>query len=462
MSNDLNPWIDPNEEVIIPKEETTSQMKNGLEVVRSIINSSNINQSVKKGFPIEVFPKEIQDVIKECNESANFHKDYLSAGIMSAIATAIGGDMRINNSKWWDAPILWNCIVGNAGNGKTHSLNWAMKPIEAKEQGIFDEYKSQMQDYEFNDSEGDKPVYLNRVFKDFTIETLAVNLEHNEKGLIVFNDELKGWISKMNAPNSAGDEDNWLESFNGNSITVNRMGREPLRVDRTSINVLGGIQPSRLSSITSGGRSESGFMDRLLFYYPEQTEPLKWNDDAELNENTTKYYTSIVNGIEARGYINFTTRKEDRLNIWKPWYEVNNAKYHEDDREAGLQSKLVTYFWRFALILEVLKQEVSKDYSNVISAESLNGAIELAEYFRGTANKVLDFTKLSPEEKLPQDKRSLFYDLPEKAEFTTGEAEVKGKEFGLNSKAVQRFLKDSKLFTKVSRGKYVRKTNRRS
>jgi hypothetical protein len=310
-----------------------------------------------------------------------------------------------------------------------------MKPIEGKEQAIFESYKSEMQDYEFNDSEGDKPVYLNRVFKDFTIETLAVNLEHNEKGLIVFNDELKGWISKMNAPNSAGDEDNWLESFNGNSITVNRMGREPLRVDRTSINVLGGIQPSRLSSITSGGRSESGFMDRLLFFYPEQTEPLKWNDESELNENTTKYYISIVNGIEARGYVNFTTRKEDRLNIWKPWYELNNAKYHGDDREAGLQSKLVTYFWRFALILEVLKQEVSKDYSNVVSAESLNGAIELAEYFRGTANKVLDFTKSSSEDRLPDNKRMLLYDLPETM-FTTSEAKSRGAEFGLDAKAV--------------------------
>jgi hypothetical protein len=448
MSTNLNAWIDPNCEFT-----KRVSLNEGKERVKELIKSRKTDN---KGFPIEVFPEEIQRVISEVVKSNNFHPDYLSAGIMSATATAIGGDMRVFNSKWWDSPILWNCIVGIAGNGKTHSLNWAMKPIEGKEQAIFENYKNEMQDYEFNDSEGVKPVYINRVFKDFTIETLAVNLEHNEKGLVVFNDELKGWISKMNTPNSAGDEDNWLESFNGNSITVNRIGREPLRVDKTSINVLGGIQPSRLTSITSGGRSESGFLDRILFYYPEKTDALKWNDDAELNEATTEYYTSIINGIESRGYVNFQSLKEDRINVWQPWYNDNNEKYNNDPKGAELQSKLVTYFWRFALVLEVLKQEVSKEYTTTISKESLLGAVKLTDYFRMTANKVVDFTTKTPEEKLEGIKKTFYYELPESNEFKTSQAYEIGKGIGMSRASIARMLKDKGLFKKVGHGRHIK------
>ena len=337
-----------------------------------------------------------------------------------------------------------------------------MKPIEDKEAGIYAAYKEEMQDHEFNEPSKDKPAYLNRVFKDFTIETLAINLQHNEKGLVVFNDELNGWISKMNSPNSSGNEDNWLESFNGSSITVNRVGREPLRVERTNINVLGGIQPSRLSSITSGGRSESGFLDRLLFFYPDIPESLEWNDDADVDDAVNDRYASIINGIQSRGYTNFTTLKEDRVNIWKPWYDSNNSKYKDDSASAGLQSKLVTYFWRLALVLEVLKQEVSKEYTTVISKESLLGAIKLVEYFRGTANKVVDFTKSSSEDRLPDSKKMLLYDLPEAQTFTTSEAKNRGADFGMDERAVQRFLKDSEFFTKMGHGQYLRGKNRRS
>ena len=450
MSTDLNEWVDPNKtKAILSIEEAKARI---------------LKKEVKPptSFPIEVFPDEIQSVLRELKESKNYNTDFTSAGVMSTVASAIGSDIEIFNGQWKTPAILWNCVVGNRGTNKTHPLSWTVSPIDKLDKEIHAKYALDYDEHIFNESTGPVPKLKNRVFKDFTLETIAANLEHNEKGLMVFNDELNGWISKMNAPNSAGAEDNWLEAFNGNSITVNRIkdGRT-LRVDKPIVNVLGGIQPDRLINVSSGGRFENGFFDRMLFYYPDNLEPLTWNTTQTKGDPSGDYYASVVNSIEARSQALLTVPKNYIEDIYKPWYDSNNKKYFYDPSSAGLQSKLVTYYWRLVLVLEVLKQEVSKQHSDIVSEESMLGALKLVEYFRGTANKVLDFISDWPEDKLPTDKRTLFFELPENEVFTAGEADVIGDSLNMSRRAVNRFLKDTKLFTKVSRGKYLRGANRK-
>jgi hypothetical protein len=74
----------------------------------------------KHSFPIEVFPKSIQNLIINAKETVGYNPEYLSAGILSTCATAIGSYVRLFNGSYENPPILWLNIIGRSGDGKTH------------------------------------------------------------------------------------------------------------------------------------------------------------------------------------------------------------------------------------------------------------------------------------------------------------------------------------------------------
>ena len=75
----------------------------------------------------------------------------------------------------------------------------------------------------------------------------------------------------MNKYREGSDEQFWLSSFDGETWVSNRKSTGVSMIDNPHIPIIGGIQPSVLTELASGGnRSDSGFMDRILFSYPEK------------------------------------------------------------------------------------------------------------------------------------------------------------------------------------------------
>ena len=85
-------------------------------------------QTLKKGFPLDVFPEAIQELIINAHETKGFPKDFLSAGILSNCATAIGNSVSLYNGSYTSKPILWVSIIGTRGTNKTHPLTFATPP----------------------------------------------------------------------------------------------------------------------------------------------------------------------------------------------------------------------------------------------------------------------------------------------------------------------------------------------
>jgi hypothetical protein len=96
-------------------------------------------------------------------------------------------------------------------------------------------------------------------------------------------DELAGWLEGMQRYSGGGtDRPFWLEAFGGRGFTVERMGREPLTIDRLSIGVLGGIQPDRLKSLLFKS-DDDGLLARFLPIWPEPAplrRPQAWGDET--------------------------------------------------------------------------------------------------------------------------------------------------------------------------------------
>jgi hypothetical protein len=82
-------------------------------------------------FPVDIFPKVIQEVIQEAHNKYQFALDYLGSGILAAISSAIVNSLKVK-SGWEEKGNLFTVIVGRPGDSKSHALNFCFKPIHIK------------------------------------------------------------------------------------------------------------------------------------------------------------------------------------------------------------------------------------------------------------------------------------------------------------------------------------------
>lgn len=119
---------------------------------------------------------------------------------------------------------------------------------------------------------------------DATTAKLGALLADNPKGagILVFRDELAGWLASLDNETNRGDKAFYLEGYNGTaSFPVDRIGRGSIVVSPFCLSVFGGIQPGPLTRYMMGASQsmeQDGFLARFqVLVYPDP-KPWKWVD----------------------------------------------------------------------------------------------------------------------------------------------------------------------------------------
>jgi putative DNA primase/helicase len=87
------------------------------------------------------------------------------------------------------------------------------------------------------------------ILNDSTVEKLGELLNQNPNGLLLFRDELIGWLRTLDREGHENDRAFYLEAWNGNgSYTYDRIGRGTLHIKAACVSILGGIQPGPLNN----------------------------------------------------------------------------------------------------------------------------------------------------------------------------------------------------------------------
>ena len=74
-------------------------------------------------FPVEVFPKEIQDIISDTHTCLNFTVDHIAACLLFVASIAVGNSVIVEiKNEWMDKAILYVALVGKPGTNKTAPL----------------------------------------------------------------------------------------------------------------------------------------------------------------------------------------------------------------------------------------------------------------------------------------------------------------------------------------------------
>lgn len=439
--------------------------------------ASDNGAATKNPFPVAAFPAPVQQIISETNDSLNFPIDFTGAALLHTAALAIGNtyEIRIKNT-WTESPILYTALVSRSGKIKTPPLKFALQPLMEKDKATYSDYKEHSREYKNyqklskeerkreNLSEPDVPVWLKHILQDYTPEALIEAHSFNKRGIGVYSDELAGWFKNFNKYNKGSEEQFWLSSWSKTQITVDRKNSDPILIPNPFISVIGGIQNGVLEELKKGSKGQNGFIDRILFAFPDHLTSPKFSDQ-DLNNSIVIIWQDIVARLMSLPcLLDETGNPEPKILEFAPeaktifikWFDRNAELMDEaeNDSIASLYAKLNQYVLRFSLTMELLQWACGESEKENIGVDAVNGAIKLAEYFRNTALKVHEIVS-DPLAGLAADKKVLFLELPDVFKTAEGIKIAEGLEIPKDTfhKDLGRFQENG-FIEKLSQGKY--------
>lgn len=364
-------------------------------------------------FPIDIFPEGVRNYMLSCNSTLSSSFDYLGSALLWTTSIVIGNSIQIEVKRGWvEVCNLWLALVGKAGIGKTPSISnitFPLTTLNSKEIKKYVQSKQKYTDYQCLSKkekelveEIKEPNKTQFIVNDITLEALVELHDENKNGIGVLKDELAGWLKGMNQYRAGADLEHWLSSWNGKEINLNRKTSKSSFVDKAFIPVLGGIQPGILENYYTEDNKDSGFLDRLLFAYPDLNVE-KYNED-EMEESYINWYSDYITSFFQ--VIRNNVRKNESGEI-KPlisrfseeakreWVRIFNditEKQNSDEENEYLKSMLPkqkSYIPRFALIINTLDcYERNDNNLYEISKESILKAEKLSTYFISMAKKI--------------------------------------------------------------------------
>jgi hypothetical protein len=260
-------------------------------------------------FPLEVLSPKLQEVIRRTSKGAGATPAHVAVPLLGITSGLIGYSRRVKATASWVQPATcWTALVGYSGTGKTPGHNVTRRAAKEVEQSrkkdeekrkrdhetkkqaakaAYDSWKQKVQEAteagrpppEMPEAAVDpgKYVPIRLIVNDGTIERLAELLQARPHGIVLVRDELAALFLNMQRYSGGRDDEFWLESWNGEPHTVERMGRM-LSVDHLLIGVVGGMQPDKLVASFEG--DHDGKYARMLFAWPDEPGWLGLNNDA--------------------------------------------------------------------------------------------------------------------------------------------------------------------------------------
>ena len=256
--------------------------------------------------PLDAFPAKIQDMILALARQENYSIEYMMASLLVAVSTAIGNAVNIRiRGGWISNPALYMILVGRPGMGKTPPLDFAFRPIRKHDAKIIKQFKLDMEHYnsliennkvkkDKSSSLPDKPVLRRIIISDFTPEALMRALDDNQRGVVVYVDEIMGMFNAVNQYSKGQLIEQLLTAFSGKPLDVSRCSIPvPIHIEHPFINIVGTMQTTRMHELIEKGYKDNGLIDRIIFVYPSSQEISDWGLDEDSSVSTFGKYSSM-------------------------------------------------------------------------------------------------------------------------------------------------------------------------
>jgi hypothetical protein len=394
-----------------------------------------------RAFDYCLLPEALRGWIADLAERAQCPPDYAAAGAIVEAAALIGRRLAVRpkcHDDWRVIPNLWGMVVGPPGVLKSPMLAEAMKPLRLLETGAHDQFKAQMREYEVcraalqaqrkaiqdemvkafkkgHDVEAhkerlasladDEPIQRRYIVNDSTVEKLGIILNENPSGVLLFRDELIGFLATMERAGHEADPGFYLESWNGDgAYAYDRVGRGTLRIEAACVSILGAITPGPLSVYlreTFEGAKDDGFIQRFqVAVYPDV--PLTWCNvdrypDTPAKEKAFKFYERLnaldllAVGAKRRGddydipAMRFAPEGQEIFDRWRAELEAKLRRESESPIIVAHLAKYRSLMPALALILHL-----ANPGDDGISADAAVRAADWCDYLESHARRIYE------------------------------------------------------------------------
>ncbi|WP_168188921.1 DUF3987 domain-containing protein [Thiomicrorhabdus sediminis] len=392
-------------------------------------------------FEFDLLPSSLEPWLKDIQARMQCPADFLAVGAMVAIAGLIGRKVGIYPKQfddWLVIPNLWGAMIGRPSIMKTPALSEVMKPIHRLAKLAEEEYQQILVDHEVDNIalEAEKKVAEDAIKKaakssdplkmevaknnyrlvleaesnstptekryivnDATVEALGIKLNENPNGVILLRDELAGWIRGLDREDKANDRAFYLECFNGSGFYIyDRVGRGTLKIESTTLSIIGGIQPSvlapHIAQSINNGTGNDGFIQRFqLAVYPDDCK--EWVNvdrypDKVAKEKAFELFKRLVTLPERRdeeGSVIGLRFDQQAQQVFNSWREQLELTIRVKDIHPALESHLAKYrslLPSIALLLELADNPEAKS----VGVVATNKAVRWCEYLQSHMNRI--------------------------------------------------------------------------
>jgi len=384
--------------------------------------------------PLDCLPRSLRDLALATGHATKSDPAMVALPGLVVLASAIGTTRRIKlKNQRREYPILWGAVVMKSGGGKTHTTETTLRPVWSLQRDAEDKYNEDIAAYEKakgtrprggrkasdpdpssnTEAEPTRPVKIEIYTENTTTEAMILALKNQERGLLLARDELSGWFRSHNQYKSGkgSDEADWLQTFNGNPMKVNRKtGDHPsIFVRRAAMWITGTVQPRVLARCLSNEYFENGLASRFLFVMPPPRKKV-WSE-ADVEDAVQEAYNDVHVRLRLMEHC---LDKKDRLapidiplsfeakQLWIEFFNTHaEAQEAQDDDLFAAYAKLECYCARLSLVICLARAAEAGDPATVteIDGQSMSHAIELTRWFTNETERLYAILREGDEER---------------------------------------------------------------
>ena len=361
-------------------------------------------------FATDWLPMALAPWVTDIAERAQCPVDFVAVGAVVAAAALIGRQVAIRPKRaddWTVIPNLWGLAIGRPGLMKSAALAETLRPLQplitdariayeqqraahrfrhaehrARQQALTRRLREALQHeestdelrYAFDVPEPATPRERRYLVNDATVEKLGELLNHNPNGLLLFRDEISGFLRLMDRPGHENDRSFYCEAWNGGGAYIyDRLGRGTLHIEAACVSILGGIQPGPLYAYlheTFAGGGDDGLIQRFqLAVFPDPLPQWchvdRW-PDVDARTRAFAIYRQLARldlatleaeelTPEQRPFLRFASDAQELFDVWRAQLE---AKLRGDEDHPVVISHLAKYrslMPSLALIIHLLE-----------------------------------------------------------------------------------------------------------
>ena len=391
-----------------------------------------------------LLPDTLAPWVSDVAERSQCPPDFVGVAVVISAAAVVGRQMTIRpkvHDDWTVVPNLWGLGIGRPGVMKTAAMQEAQSGLRRRIADARERHRKAMDAYEFQVASArarraavekqiksaaehgespeplreaftaakvpDPPVEQRYVVNDSTVEKLGVLLNLNPRGLLLFRDELSGFLRTMEREGHENDRAFYCEAWNGTgSYVYDRIGRGTLHIEAACVSVLGGIQPLPLAAyLREAFRNgqDDGLIQRFqLMVYPDISPTWRNVDrrpDSEARHRVVNLFQALdcLESTELAAhqedpelpFLRFTPEAQERFDAWRAMLE---QRLRTDDEHPVLISHLAKYRSlcpSLALLFHLIDC-IDAGRGGPVSLTALERAVAWCDYLEPHARRVYE------------------------------------------------------------------------